>query len=122
VGRLSQAGVVATPEKKDWRCKMPLSEHEQKILTELEESLLKQDPRFAKSVTRTSVDALARRGLYCAVGGFIIGVLVTLVFFTESILLGLVGVMMMMVSAFAIERNARLVVRASLSRQRHERE
>jgi hypothetical protein len=31
---------------------MPLSEHEQRILAELEESLSKQDPRFAKNVAR----------------------------------------------------------------------
>ena len=34
---------------------MPLSEHEQKILAELEESLSKQDPRFAKNVRDTNV-------------------------------------------------------------------
>ena len=34
---------------------MPLSEHEQKILAELEESLSKQDPRFAKNVRETNV-------------------------------------------------------------------
>ncbi len=33
---------------------MPLSEHEQKILTDLEESLRQQDPRFLKSIGKVS--------------------------------------------------------------------
>ena len=37
---------------------MPLSEHEQRILAELEESLSKQDPRFAKNVRETNVCAI----------------------------------------------------------------
>lgn len=31
---------------------MPLSEHEQKILTDLEESLSKQDPRFPRTFVK----------------------------------------------------------------------
>ena len=34
---------------------MPLSDHEQRILAELEESLSKQDPRFAERVANESV-------------------------------------------------------------------
>lgn len=98
---------------------MPLSEHEQKIITELEESLYKQDPRFAKSVDKSNVSALARQRTWWGAAGFIVGLMITLAFFTQSILLGLVGVGVMGLSALLLERNARLMVDASRSLQHH---
>jgi hypothetical protein len=98
---------------------MPLSEHEQKIITELEESLYKQDPRFARSVVKINFYALARRRTWWGVAGFIVGLMITLAFFTQSILLGLVGVGVMGFSALLLERNARLMVGASRSLKHH---
>jgi hypothetical protein len=45
--------------------------------------------------------------------GFVVGLLVLIFFFSQSILLGLVGVALMFVAAVVIERNARLLGRAS---------
>jgi hypothetical protein len=45
--------------------------------------------------------------------------MITLAFFTQSILLGLVGVGVMGLSALLLERNARLMVDASRSLQHH---
>lgn len=92
---------------------MPLSEHEQRILNELEESLSKQDPRFAKSVRETNVYAHGGRRVRWGIAGFVAGLLILVLFFSESTLLGLVGVALMFVSAIVIERNARLLGRAS---------
>jgi hypothetical protein len=85
---------------------MPLSEHEQRILAELEESLSKQDPRFAKNVRETNVYSHAGRRVRWGILGFVVGLLVLIFFFSESILL-------MFVAAVVIERNARLLGRAS---------
>ena len=76
---------------------MPLSEHEQRILAELEDSLSKQDHRFAKSVRETNVYAHGGRRVRWGVAGFIAGLLVLIFFFSDSILLGLVGVALMFV-------------------------
>ena len=92
---------------------MPLSEHEQRILAELEESLSKQDPRFAKNVQQTNVYTHGGRRVRWGIAGFIAGLLILVLFFSESILLGLAGVALMFVSAVVIERNARLLGRAS---------
>jgi hypothetical protein len=92
---------------------MPLSEHEQRILNELEESLSKQDPRFAKSVRETNVYAHGGRRVRWGIAGFVAGLLILVLFFSESTLIGLVGVALMFVSAIVIERNARLLGRAS---------
>lgn len=101
---------------------MPLSEHEQKILTDLEESFSKQDPRFAKILSKTSFHVHARPRARWSVAGFILGLAILVVFFTQSVLLGLVGVTMMLLSALVIARNAELMGRTSMMRQRHKSE
>jgi Protein of unknown function (DUF3040) len=92
---------------------MPLSEHEQRILAELEESLTKQDPSFAKSVADTNVYAVGRRRLQLAIAGFVVGLVVLVAFFSQNVLAGLVGVALMFASAIVAERSLRLLGRAS---------
>jgi len=92
---------------------MPLSEHEQRILAELEESLSKQDPRFAKNVRETNVYSHGGRRVRWGILGFIVGLVVLILCFSTNVFLGLVGVALMFVSAVVIERNARLLGRAS---------
>lgn len=92
---------------------MPLSEHEQRILAELEESLSKQDPHFAKSVRETNVYAHGGRRVRWGIAGFIAGLLILVLFFSESTIWGLFGVVVMFVSAIVVVRNARLLGRAS---------
>lgn len=101
---------------------MPLSENEQKILSDLEESFSKQDPRFAKSVRQANVFFNARRRVRWSIAGFIIGLAVLIVYLTQSILLSLVGVLVMLLSYLVIARNAELKGRASMSRQHRESE
>jgi hypothetical protein len=92
---------------------MPLSEHEQRVLAELEESLSKQDPRFAKNVRETNIYSHSGRRVRWGIAGFLVGLLVLILCFSHSVLLGLVGVALMFISAVVVERNARLLGRAS---------
>jgi hypothetical protein len=92
---------------------MPLSDHEQKILAELEESLSKADPRFAKSVRETNVYSHSLRQVRWAVLGFLVGLVVLIAFFAQYIAVGVAGVALMFVSAVVIERNLRRIGRAS---------
>jgi len=110
-----------TPYRKEGDA-MPLSEHEQRVLAELEDSLSKQDPRFAKSVRETNVYAHGGRRVRWGVLGFVVGLAVLVLTFSYNVALGLVGVALMFVSAVVIERNARLLGRASwqdLTRSAH---
>ncbi len=91
---------------------MPLSEHEQRILAELEESLVKQDPAFAERVKSETVYRHSGRFCLWAALGFAVGVAVLVAFYTESVALGLLGVAIMFVSAVVFERNLRRVSRA----------
>ena len=92
---------------------MPLSEHEQRILAELEESLSKEDPRFAKNVRETTVYTHSGRRARWGAVGFVAGLTILLLEFSTSIGIGLIGVAIMFVSAIVIERNVRRLGRAS---------
>jgi hypothetical protein len=92
---------------------MPLSEHEQKILAELEESLAKQDPHFAKSVRETNVYSHSLRRVRWGIAGFVVGLVVLVLFFSQNVIIGLLGVGLMFASVIVTERNARRLGRAS---------
>jgi hypothetical protein len=91
---------------------VPLSEHEQRILAELEQSLVKQDPAFAERVKSETVYRHSGRYLIWASLGFAAGVSVLVAFYAQSVLLGLVGVAVMFGSAVVFERNLRRMGRA----------
>jgi Protein of unknown function (DUF3040) len=86
---------------------MPLSEHEQRILAELEESLSTEDPRFADRVANETVYRHA--GRHCKWAGltFVLGMVFLIAFYSYSVVLGLLGVGIMFVSAVVFERNLR---------------
>ncbi len=92
---------------------MPLSEHEQRILAELEESLVREDPRFAERVRTKTVYRHAGRQCKWSALGFVAGLAVLVAFYSYSVLAGLVGVAIMFVSAVVFERNLRRLGRAS---------
>ncbi len=74
---------------------MPLSEHEQRVLQELEQALVQEDPKFADRVRSESVYRYAGRYLKWSVLGFIAGLVVMLAFFTTSVAVGFLGVLIM---------------------------
>src|SRR6202041_1766016 len=91
---------------------VPLSEHEQRILAELEESLVRQDPEFAERVRSESVYRHAGRYCKWAAVTFILGVVVLVAFFAKTPVLGFIGVIIMFGSAVVFERNLRRMGRA----------
>ncbi len=92
---------------------MPLSEHEQRILAELEESLVREDPRFAQRVRTKTVYRHAGRQCKWAAVGFLGGLAVLVAFYSQSVALGLLGVALMFASAVVFERNLRRLGKAS---------
>ncbi len=91
---------------------MPLSDHEQRILAELEESLVKQDPEFAERVRSETVYRHAGRYCKWAAVTFVLGVVILVAFYSKSVLAGFVGVVIMFASAVWFERNLRRMGRA----------
>lgn len=85
---------------------MPLSEHEQRILEEIEKRLQQEDPRFADAVTRTSLYGhLTRRVRWGAVA-FVAG-FVMLMLFAVSVAVAIAGFGVMLVSALVVYQQLR---------------
>jgi hypothetical protein len=91
---------------------VPLSEHEQRILAELEESLVRQDPEFAERVRSETVYRHAGRYCKWAAVAFVAGLAILVAFYSQSVAVGLFGVAVMFVSAVVFERNLRRMGKA----------
>lgn len=76
---------------------MPLDDHEQRILAEIERHLYEDDPELADAVRK--IDRSRRLGLRLPLVGLAIGVLIILVSFTSNTLVALAGFALMVVSA-----------------------
>ncbi len=79
---------------------MPLSDHEQRILNSLEESL-ENDPHFVGTVEALKSSARSRQTRIVSVIVFLIGTAVMVAFFTQSVMAGIIGVALMFVSSLA---------------------
>ena len=85
---------------------MPLSEHEQRILEDIERRLQQEDPRFAQQVARASVSSeLARRvrlGVLVFVAGFVM-----LMLFWVSVWVAITGFAVMLAAALFVYQHLR---------------
>ena len=93
---------------------MPLSEDEQRILNEIEENLSATDPKLVQQVSDTTLYRHATRVIKWSVVGFIAGLLLMVLTFTTTLVLGIVGFVVMLGSALAIEHNVRKLGRAGI--------
>lgn len=85
---------------------MPLSEHEQKILEDIERRLQQEDPRFAQQVSRRSLFSLLSRRIRVGVLVFVAG-FVMLMLFMVSLWVALVGFIVMLLSALFVYQQLR---------------
>lgn len=86
---------------------MPLSEHEQRILAEIERRLLEEDPKFAHQVGSSFRAHLGRR-LKLAVAGFVLGLIVVISStFLENVAIGVAGFVIMLACVFLFVRTMR---------------
>jgi hypothetical protein len=71
---------------------MPLSEHEQRLLDQIEQALYKEDPKFATSVRSARPRNRTRTLLVASIAGVLIGLAIVLVGLTRNIIvMGVVG-------------------------------
>jgi hypothetical protein len=85
---------------------MPLSDHEQRILEEIERRLAEEDPRLVEQVARTTLSSHLARRIRLAALAFLAG-FVAMLFFAISIWWAVVGFGAMIFSALAITRYLR---------------
>ena len=94
---------------------VPLSEDEQRILHEIERQFYEQDPAFARQVGSTTVYSHAGRNLTWAAAGFVLGLVVMLLSFASSLVIGVIGFGVMFACAVVFERNLRRMGKAGWS-------
>ena len=58
---------------------MPLSEHEQRLLDEIEQALYAEDPKFAQSVRSARAKSRTRRSIVLSAAGVLVGLALVLV-------------------------------------------
>jgi hypothetical protein len=79
---------------------MPLDDHEQKILAEIERQFYEEDPELARAVR--DISRPSRVGIRLAVLGVIAGLAVVIGFFTTRTLVAILGFALLVVSATAL--------------------
>lgn len=76
---------------------MPLSDREQKILSEMEARLRADDPKFAKAVGTTTVSSRARLRIKLSLFGFVAGLVLLLLYpSTQNIIVGVLAFAIML--------------------------
>ncbi|MHB1711995.1 MAG: DUF3040 domain-containing protein [Acidimicrobiales bacterium] len=103
---------------------MPLSDHEQRILHEMEASLYHEDPEFAVRVRSETVYRHAGRHCIWSALVFMAALVFMFVTFSRSVPVGFAGVIVMFLSAVVFANNARRMGKAGLddiSRSIHSR-
>ncbi len=93
---------------------VPLSEDEQRILSEIEQQLYESDPTLAHGIADTTVYSDAYRYLKRAILAFVFGVVVMIATLHITVWLAALGVVIMFGSALSIEANARRMGKAGM--------
>ncbi len=93
---------------------MPLSEDEQRILSQIEQQLYESDPALAKEVGSTTVYTHASRNLRWAVVGFVVGLVVMILALSVHYVFAFAGFLIMLAAALYFEQNARKLGRAGI--------
>ena len=81
---------------------MPLSEHEQRLLEQIEQALYAEDPKFASSVRSARPRNRTRTLLAASVVGVLVGLAVVMVGLTKNLIpLGVIGFVLIVGSCVA---------------------
>lgn len=86
---------------------MPLSEDEERILNQIEQRFYTTDPQSARRIGETTLPRYLARNCKWSTLGFILGLAVLLASFASSWILGVVGFVIMVVSAIVFTQNVR---------------
>jgi tetrahydromethanopterin S-methyltransferase subunit B len=93
---------------------VPLSEDEQRILSQIEQQLYESDPELAREVGSTTVYSHAARNLKWAVFGFVVGLVFMVATLSITFWLAFLGFVIMLAAALYFEQNARRLGRAGM--------
>ena len=93
---------------------MPLSEHEQRLLEQMERALYAEDPKFASSLRGRDPRSNFRRRILLAGTGFIVGIVLLMTgLVAKAIVVSIIGFVLMLGCAFLAVTSYRAVTAAS---------
>ncbi len=93
---------------------MPLSEHEQRLLEQMERALYAEDPKFASSLRGKDPRSNFRRRVLLAGLGFVIGIVLLMTgLVAQIVLVSVLGFLLMLASAFFAVTSYRAVTAAA---------
>lgn len=76
---------------------MPLSEHEQRMLEQMERALYAEDPKFASALEGSGLRTYTRRRVYQAIAGFLVGIALLMAgMVAQQVWLSVVGFLVML--------------------------
>ncbi|WP_432148150.1 DUF3040 domain-containing protein [Streptomyces sp. bgisy029] len=76
---------------------MPLSEHEQRMLEQMERALYAEDPKFATALEGSGLRTYTRKRVYQAVAGFLVGIALLMAgMVAQQIWISVVGFLVML--------------------------
>jgi len=76
---------------------VPLSEHEQRMLEQMERALYAEDPKFASALEGSGLRTYTRRRVYQAVAGFLMGIALLMAgMVAKQVWLSVVGFLVML--------------------------
>jgi hypothetical protein len=112
-GRRTGDGVTILPACARM-ARVPLSDDEIRILQEIEKNFYDSDPAFAHEVGAATLTRSVQRAMRWAALAFVLGLVVLIVGFTRSVLLGFLGFAVMVGAGFTFYVNAAKLGRGSL--------
>lgn len=89
--------IPAAPAADDEEDSVPLSEHEQRMLEQMERALYAEDPKFATALEGSGLRTYTRRRVYQAVAGFLVGIALLMAgMVAQQIWISVVGFLVML--------------------------
>jgi DUF3040 family protein len=93
---------------------VPLSEHEQRLLEQMERALYAEDPKFASSLRGKDPRSNFRRRVVLAALGFIVGIVLLMTGLVgKVVLVSILGFLLMLASAFFAVTSYRAITTAA---------
>jgi hypothetical protein len=93
---------------------MPLSDEEKRILKQIEEQFYESDPKFAQAVGTSGLYRHSLRNVRWAIVGLAVGLVFLVATLQVHFLVAFGGFLLMLISAFVIERNVRAMGKAGI--------
>jgi hypothetical protein len=89
--------IPVAPATDDEEDSVPLSEHEQRMLEQMERALYAEDPKFATALEGSGLRTYTRRRVYQAVAGFLVGIALLMAgMVAQQIWISVVGFLVML--------------------------